>query len=171
MESNKHGKQGKAKPLGPDEIEIDPDIVYFTFSRVRPFFSCGRPVQATLDALLKGEINTADLPQISLLFDGRDYFSLNNRRLFVFKTLKQAGKLQTVRARVKPVPQTKRMKTKYTVDKCSLTAKLIREGAPEDRERSQSDQEDEEERPVKKSEVKAKPSKRQVSDDEDDDDW
>jgi hypothetical protein len=25
-------------------IEIDPAIVYFTFSRVRPFFSCGRPI-------------------------------------------------------------------------------------------------------------------------------
>lgn len=32
-------------------------------------------------------------------------------------------------ARVKPVPQTKRMKDKYTVDKCSLTAKLMREGS------------------------------------------
>ena len=78
----------KKKPLGPDEIEIDPDIIYFTFSRVRPFFSCGRPVQQTLDALIKGDLTTADLPQISLLFDGHDYFSLNNRRLFVFKTLK-----------------------------------------------------------------------------------
>jgi len=29
---------------------------------------------------------------------------------------------------VKPVPQTKRMKDKYTVDKCALTAKLMREG-------------------------------------------
>jgi hypothetical protein len=62
MESHKHGKQSKPKPLGPDEIEVDPDIVYFTFSRVRPFFSCGRPVQATLDALIKGDISTADLP-------------------------------------------------------------------------------------------------------------
>lgn len=70
-----------------------------------------------------------------------------------------------MRARVKPVPQTKRMKTKYTAEKCSLTAKLIREGAPEDRERSESHSDEE---PV--------PSKKQkrsehVSDEEDDEDW
>jgi hypothetical protein len=53
---------------------------------------------------------------------------LNNRRLFVFKSLRSAGLIQTVVARVKPVPQTKRMKDKYTVDKCALTAKLMREG-------------------------------------------
>jgi len=33
-----------------------------------------------------------------------------------------------VRARVKPVPQTKRMKDKYTIEKCSLNAKMMREG-------------------------------------------
>jgi len=74
-------------------IEIDPAIVYFTFSRVRPFFSCGRPIQETLDSLLQGDIITSDLPSITLLFDGKNYFSLNNRRLFVFKTLRAAGKL------------------------------------------------------------------------------
>jgi arabinogalactan endo-1,4-beta-galactosidase len=109
-------------------MDIDPMIVYFTFSRIRPFFSCGRPIQETLDALIKGEVLIADLPSIQLLFDGKNYFSLNNRRLYVFKTLKQAGLIEQVRARVKPVPQTKRMKTKYTIDKCSLTAKLMREG-------------------------------------------
>jgi hypothetical protein len=109
-------------------IELDPALVYFTFSRVRPFFSCGRPVQETLDSLLQGDLSTADLPSITLLFDGKHYFSLNNRRLFVFKTLRAAGKLQTIRARIKQVPQTKRMKDKYTIEKCSLTAKLMREG-------------------------------------------
>ena len=72
-------------------VEVDPSIIYFTFSRVRPFFSCGRPVQATLDAITRGETQTWDLPSISLLFDGKHYFSLNNRRLFVFKALKDAG--------------------------------------------------------------------------------
>lgn len=68
-------------------------MVYFTFSRVRPYFSCGKPVQETLDALAKGELDTGDLPQITLLYDGRNYFSLNNRRLFVFKTLRMAGSI------------------------------------------------------------------------------
>ena len=63
------------------------------------------------------------------------------------------------------MPQTKRMKTKYTPAKCSLTAKLIREGAPEDRERSESneDNESEERKPA------AKKQKKNESDEEDDD--
>ena len=129
MESGKKSSSSRSSAkLGADEVDIDPEIIYFTFSRVRPFFSCGRPVSETLESLIKGDLDTSDLPSITLLFDGVSYFSLNNRRLFVFKTLRQAGKLSTVRARVKPVPQTKRMKTKYTVEKCSLTAKLMREG-------------------------------------------
>jgi hypothetical protein len=95
-------KQQGAK--NSDELDIDPALVYFTFSRVRPFFSCGRPVQETLDALLSGSLSTSELPSITLLHDGTNFFSLNNRRLFVFKTLRQAGKIATVRARVKPVP-------------------------------------------------------------------
>ena len=140
-------KKGK-KPLDPGMIEIDPSHVYFTFSRIRPFFSCGRPIQQTLDQLLKGEIQPSDLPSISLLFDGTNYFSLNNRRLFVFKTLKSAGLIQTVIARVKPVPQTKRMKDKYTVEKCALTAKLMREGESkgEDENNDEDEMSEEEEK-------------------------
>lgn len=123
-------KKGKTSiKLDPGLLEIDPSLIYFTFSRIRPLFSCGRPIQQTLDQLLSSELLPADLPQITLLFDGKHYFSLNNRRLFVFKTLRAAGLLTSVVARVKPVPQTKRMKEKYTVEKCSLTAKLMREGA------------------------------------------
>ena len=48
-------------------------------------------------------------------------------------------------ARVKPVPQTKRMKDKYTVDKCSLTAKLMREGESKAEGDNNDDIEDEDE--------------------------
>lgn len=97
-------KTTKSLPLEPGTVEIDPSLVYFTFSRVRPMFSCGRPIQETLDSLLSGALSTSDLPQITLLYDGKNYFSLNNRRLYVFKTLKQAGLIKNIRARVKPVP-------------------------------------------------------------------
>jgi len=82
------------------------------------------------------------------LFDGTNYFSLNNRRLFVFKTLRSAGLIQTVIARVKPVPQTKRMKDKYTVEKCALTAKLMREGESkaEDENNDEDEMSEEEEK-------------------------
>jgi hypothetical protein len=71
----------------------------------------------------------------------------------VFKTLRSAGLLSTVVARVKPVPQTKRMKDKYTVDKCALTAKLMREGESKGVEDNDEDEDlsDEEERKGKKT--------------------
>jgi hypothetical protein len=73
----------------------------------------------------------------------------------VFKTLRSAGLLSTVVARVKPVPQTKRMKDKYTVDKCALTAKLMREGESKGVEGENDEDEDgmsdEEERKEKKT--------------------
>jgi hypothetical protein len=73
----------------------------------------------------------------------------------VFKTLRGAGLLSTVVARVKPVPQTKRMKDKYTVDKCALTAKLMREGESKGAEGENDEDEDgmsdEEERKEKKT--------------------
>ncbi len=61
--------------------------------------------------------------------------------------MRAAGLLTSVVARVKPVPQTKRMKDKYTVDKCSLTAKLMREGSviPDEIMNDEDDGESEEE--------------------------
>ncbi|GMK56114.1 hypothetical protein CspeluHIS016_0211700 [Cutaneotrichosporon spelunceum] len=43
------------------------------------------------------------------------YFSLNNRRLFLFKTLKERGLLDTVTVQVKPALE--RERTKYTRDR------------------------------------------------------
>ena len=56
---------------------------------------------------------------------------------------------------MKPVPQTKRMKDKYTVEKCALTAKLMREGESKGAEGDNDNDEDddvsdEEERKGKK---------------------
>ena len=38
------GKSSSGPKLEPGMILIDPAEVYFTFSRIRPFFSCGRPI-------------------------------------------------------------------------------------------------------------------------------
>jgi len=108
-------------------VDINPDRVYFTFSRIRPQYSCGRTIESTLNAIRNKELLPSQLPQITLLTDGKNYFSLNNRRLYTFKTLKAEGLLQTIRARVKTVPQTKRMAEKYTPAKCSLVATLMRQ--------------------------------------------
>ncbi|KAF1736367.1 hypothetical protein CRV24_001974 [Beauveria bassiana] len=108
---------------------VDPDNVFFTFSRLRPQFSCGRRVQDTLDAILRDDLRAQDLPPISVLLDPATghLFSLNNRRLYVFKALRAAGRLDAVPVRIKPVPQTKRMRDKYTSHKCAKVARLMLE--------------------------------------------
>lgn len=109
-------------------VELDPSCIYFTFSRIRPQFSCGRTIQSTLDQLLANELQPSDLPLLSVLTDGAHYYSQNNRRLYTYKKLQALGKIENIPVRLRPLPQTKRMKEKYTVEKCSLTATLMREG-------------------------------------------
>eukprot|EP01064_Diplonema_japonicum_P005839 TRINITY_DN13855_c0_g1_i1.p1 TRINITY_DN13855_c0_g1~~TRINITY_DN13855_c0_g1_i1.p1 ORF type:complete len:385 (+),score=90.43 TRINITY_DN13855_c0_g1_i1:58-1155(+) len=111
-------------------VAINPLEVRFTHSRLRPQFSCGRRVEDTLDDLAEGKISVADLPPITLVsavpgsLDG-PFFSLNNRRLFVMKELCRRGVINEVMARVKPPVESKRESERYTIEKCSLTAKLM----------------------------------------------
>ena len=108
-------------------IEIDPLEVRFTHSRVRPFFSgCGRRLQDTLEDLATGRMDIEALPVITIL-RGADgvFFSLNNRRLWVLKELRRAGELTVVRVRIKELLA--REVAKYSADKCSLTATIMRE--------------------------------------------
>ncbi|KAL1412460.1 hypothetical protein Q8F55_000205 [Vanrija albida] len=54
------------------------------------------------------------------------YFSLNNRRLYLFKTLKAMGKLDKIAVQVKPALE--RERTKYTRERCVLRAKIMGAG-------------------------------------------
>ena len=112
-------------------VEIDPAEVYFTHSRVRPQFSCGRRVEETLKDLEEGTIKWDDMPPVTFIASmtpcglGPPYFSLNNRRLFCLKRLREKGIITTVNARVKPPVDSKRERERYTPEKCSLTARLM----------------------------------------------
>lgn len=108
-------------------VDIDPQLIYFTFSRIRPRFSCGRAIESTLQQFRSGELQPRDLPLLSVLTDGTQYFSQNNRRLYTYKQLRQEGLLSVVPVRLRPFPQTKRMQNKYTAETCSLTATLMRD--------------------------------------------
>ncbi|TXT12933.1 hypothetical protein VHUM_01334 [Vanrija humicola] len=54
------------------------------------------------------------------------YFSLNNRRLYLFKTLKAMGKIDKIAVQVKPALE--RERTKYTRERCVLRAKIMGAG-------------------------------------------
>ncbi|XQJ30857.1 hypothetical protein NXY56_006963 [Leishmania guyanensis] len=113
-------------------VDIDPLLIYFTFSRIRPRFSCGRTIGSTLQQFRDGELQLRDLPLLSVLTDGAHYYSQNNRRLYTYKQLKREGLLDTVPVRLRPLPRTKRMYSKYSPQTCALAATLMRDTANRD---------------------------------------
>lgn len=78
---------------GFSTIEVDPRRVRYAHSKIKPIFSgCGRTIEQTLDEIRGGKTLPTDLPAITVILgpvdpvDGQPcFFSLNNRRLFVFK--------------------------------------------------------------------------------------
>ncbi|KAI9351209.1 hypothetical protein BDR26DRAFT_850663 [Obelidium mucronatum] len=84
-------------------MEIDPEIIYFTHSKIRKNFSgCGRLLTDTLEQIRSGALSVSDLPLIRVIFDGTKYYSMNNRRLWVMKELKKSGHLSTVVVELRP---------------------------------------------------------------------
>lgn len=101
-------------------IEIDPDIIYHTHSKIRNRFSgCGKLVEDTLKEIISGKTKIDDLPMITVEYDGKNYYSLNNRRLYVIKQCKKIGIIKTINVRVKKVNQNKYINT------YSLFGKLV----------------------------------------------
>lgn len=134
-------------------LDIDPDNVFFTHARIRPVFSgCGRRLVDTLEDLVSGKIQLETLPQITILAtptsssDGQ-YFSLNNRRLWVLKQLRSMGKLKDNLIRVRVKDALPRELEKYAKDgierKASATIMGVDREDGEDRNR-----EEEEKRPL-----------------------
>lgn len=96
MGKGKKGGSGRNGGGGNNEfftIDVDPRSVRFAHSKIKPVFSgCGRTIEQTLNEIRNKETKPSDLPMITVLIDPSDpvgsetnYFSLNNRRLFVFK--------------------------------------------------------------------------------------
>lgn len=114
-----------------DVITIPVEDIYFTHSKVYPSFSgCGKKIVDTIDEILDGKITAKDLPMITVhpcSSNPDAFFSLNNRRLYVFKELMRQGKLKTIEARLKPLPSGKRNADRYTEEKCSKNCKIMKE--------------------------------------------
>lgn len=68
--------------------EIDPTQIYFTHSKIRNKFTGNHMLLTdTLNQLIQSEISVNEIPIITVYFDGKHYFTQNNRRLWVFKNL------------------------------------------------------------------------------------
>jgi hypothetical protein len=112
---------------------IDPINVFFTHSRIRPFFSgCGRRIIDTLSDIESGRLQLEMLPVITILENGIHLFSLNNRRLYVLKQLRMKGFLpnNTIRVRIKQANTQE--SSRYVATKCSLHATIMKEYKKDD---------------------------------------
>jgi hypothetical protein len=156
---SKKSSQGKKKASGSSSsssssnsrstVEIDPDLIYFTHSRVRPFFTgCNKRIEQTFEEIVNGETKVSDLPLITVIYNEDSYFSLNNRRLFLFKKLKSEGKLPGGKIMAQLKMPLEREKSRYIPSRCSLQAKLMREHTPKSGEEKEgegrNDEEDDE---------------------------
>ena len=125
---------GKSKNVvSKGEMDIDPAIVRFTHSRIRPWFTgCGRRIEETLQSLVNGSMTVRDLPPITVIVvkDSNNiiqYYSLNNRRLYVLKKLREMKLLQDDVVRVRVKSPLDREKDRYNPERCSLEATIMKE--------------------------------------------
>lgn len=153
-------KKGGSKTVGSNSrngITIQPDIVYFTHSRVRPQFTgCNKVIADTIAEIVSGQTRIEDIPMITVIENEGNYFSLNNRRLFMFKELSKLGLLPAEGIQCLIKPALEREKQRYLPSRCSLKAKLMggkskdpsqqdgKEAADEGAEGEESDEEKEE---------------------------
>jgi len=107
-------------------VEINPMIIHFTHSKIcERFTGCGKLLQETVDEIKCGETLIDSIPKIKVFYIHTDcgikYFSLNNRRLWVFKTLYSMGIIKNIVVRLE-----KTTDTKYLTNKYALKAKIIK---------------------------------------------
>lgn len=104
------------------QVELNVAEIYFSHSKIRNRFTgCSKLLQETLDEIIAGKTTIEDIPMISVIYDGIRYFSLNNRRLWVFKELAKLGKLEKIKVNLKK-PVT-RNEMKLCQNQLSLNAK------------------------------------------------
>jgi hypothetical protein len=83
---------------------LDPNLIYFTHSRIRGRFTgCNKTIEETFQELKNKTIAFSDIPKIKVLYDGKNYYSENNRRLYLFKKCKSEGLLQEIEVVIKYV--------------------------------------------------------------------
>ena len=119
-------------------IAVDPRRIRFQYSKIRPHFSgCGRSVVSTLDSIRNGELSPSDLPPIQVLVGPVDeedaqrwYFSLNNRRLWVYKRCAEEGLLNDTNGKIwvrVREPKSQKERERYSIENCAVEAKFMRE--------------------------------------------
>eukprot|EP00746_Dinoflagellata_sp_MGD_P025023 gnl/MRDRNA2_/MRDRNA2_158792_c0_seq1.p1 gnl/MRDRNA2_/MRDRNA2_158792_c0~~gnl/MRDRNA2_/MRDRNA2_158792_c0_seq1.p1 ORF type:complete len:233 (-),score=33.54 gnl/MRDRNA2_/MRDRNA2_158792_c0_seq1:622-1320(-) len=73
------------------EITVDPWKVMFSKPSINDKFSCGRSLEATIQALQKGDIGITEIPMITVIQQGGCFVTLDHRRLYCFRAALPKG--------------------------------------------------------------------------------
>ncbi|EDO46833.1 predicted protein [Nematostella vectensis] len=84
-------------------VLLKPSEIRFTTNIVGRMFDNGLPLTETLAQLVNGEILLEDIPKIEVVWyqEKWEWYTLNNRRLWVFKELEKTGKCKLIKTRRK----------------------------------------------------------------------
>lgn len=106
------------------KVFLNPSVIYFTHSKIRnKFTGCGKMLLDTYQELSKNPDLINKIPTIKVVFNPytKEYFSMNNRRLWVFKKLYEENKVKEIPVIVEQMKENSRIKN----NKYSQFAKLV----------------------------------------------
>lgn len=104
--------------------KINPSIIYFTHSKIRQRFTgCGKLLEETYQELSSNPLLIDRLPKIKVIYDPEKdiYYSMNNRRLWVFKKLYNENKISEIPVYMEKIKANSKMKN----NQYSLIAKVV----------------------------------------------
>ena len=83
-------------------IELSPAEIRFMQDSISYRFRCGRYVNDAIEKIAKKEMRVDTLPMIQVLKKDGLYYSLDNRRLYVFRVLHYRGLLDSLKVELVP---------------------------------------------------------------------
>jgi len=102
---------------------MDPLNIYFTHSKISPYFSgCSKSIIDTYYEVIKDPSTLLKIPVIKLYYDGSNYYSENNRRLYLFKLLRKNNLIREIPYRLE-ILKGKKLE-KFKKNKYSLIAQI-----------------------------------------------
>ncbi|XP_078481569.1 uncharacterized protein LOC144742631 [Ciona intestinalis] len=83
-------------------IELSPAEIRFLQDSIGPYFRSGGSVNECIYDILKGRSDINTFPKIRIVKHGNLFWSLDNRRLYIFRVLEERGHIRTITARLLP---------------------------------------------------------------------
>lgn len=105
-------------------FEINPSIIRFQHSKIKPVFSDGKSIESSYNEVKSNIEVLENIPKILVKYDNEgNYYSFNNRRLFLYKRLYDDGLIKCIQVRLEKLKDNET--NRYTKENCSLNAKYM----------------------------------------------